>query len=133
VILGLGVDVVSITRFRELLADSASLFAHATFTHAERAYAQQAVSGDAAQHLAVRFAAKEAYIKALGHAGLPRQSGATWSMQDIEVVRDSQGRPGIMVQGSMADFTQEVGVDKIWLSLSHDGDTAMATVILERF
>jgi holo-[acyl-carrier protein] synthase len=131
VILGHGVDVVSISAFAELLADEASRFADATFTEAERVYAASASSKHPAQHLAARYAAKEATLKAFDAAGgdMPVR---TIELSSIEVVRDARGRPTLTLHAEALALATELGGTRTHLSLSHDGDLAIASVILER-
>lgn len=131
-ILGLGLDVVSVSGFAELLADEHSHFAGVTFTAGEVAYAEGA-TGRRAEHLAVRFAAKEATLKALDQAsGLAGVTPPRVALTDIEVRRDGRGRPSLHLGGEAAWLAEEVGADRVFVSLSHDGDSAAAVVVLER-
>ncbi len=79
-----------------------------------------------AQHYAVRFAAREALIKALG--GAPEE-GASW--RDIEIQTDADGTPLMVLRGSMKELADRHGVSAIHCSLSHTATMAMAYVILE--
>jgi holo-[acyl-carrier protein] synthase len=63
-VIGLGVDMVQISQTREQLEDPASVFSERTFTAGELRYAKEHSSGNPVQHLAARFTAKEALIKA---------------------------------------------------------------------
>lgn len=132
-ILGLGIDLVHVDTFSEQLEDAASHFASATFTAAELAYANAAPSGKPARHLAVRYAAKEAAVKALdvacARAGL---EVPTLSLQAIEVALDDRGRPRLELHGPAAALATRLGADRTWVSLSHDGPSAVATVLMER-
>jgi len=76
------------------------------------------------ESLAARFAAKEALAKALG---APR--GLSW--QDAEVVTDDDGRPRFELRGAVSEAATTLGVARVHLSLSHDGGTALAFVVLE--
>ena len=132
-ILGLGTDLVAIKAMSTQLDDEASAFQSATFTAAEVGYSQGASSRAPQQHLAARFAAKEATIKALDTAC--RMAQLAWprlSLRDIEVIVDEQGRPSLKLYGSAAALASALGADRTWLSLSHDGDYASAVVALER-
>lgn len=132
-LVGIGIDVVEVNELAEQLADGASRFVAATFTPAEVAYSETAVSGKPARHLAARYAAKEAAIKAFDLACARRGvSNARVQMSDIEVARDEAGRPWLLLHGSASDLAEELGADRAWLSLSHDGDYATAVVALER-
>ena len=79
------------------------------------------------QHYAVRFAAKEALLKAIG-TGL--RSGMTW--HQIEIVNDTQAKPSIITYGECQKFLQKLEIKKIELSLSHTKDHGVAVVILEQ-
>ncbi len=132
-ILGVGVDLVDVPSFAEQLADEASTFAEATFTPDERAYAARAVSRDPARHLAARFAAKEAALKALDAASA--RAGLTpprIALRDLEVLRDDAGRPRLALAGEALALAMQLGVDRVHVSLSHDGPSAVAFVVLER-
>ncbi len=130
-ILGIGVDVVDLVGFRAQLADSASRFADAVFTDHERAEAASRPSGPA-PHLAARWAAKEAFVKAWSSANrgcAPVLTGVDW--REIEVRSDRWRRPQIMLHGAVLDAAEGAGVDRIHLSLSHDGAIATAYVVVE--
>ena len=131
-IVGIGIDTVHLPDFRELLSDEASHFRAATFSADEIAYAQQGATGDPAVHLAVRYAAKEATIKALDVA-LAAAGRRVPAVQpaDIVVERDPAGRPSLKLLGAVAELAYELGVQRQWVSLSHDGPTATAVVVLE--
>jgi len=121
---GLGVDVARIGRFRQLLEAEKGAVLERIFTAGERQYAL--AKKDPAPHLAARFAAKEAYLKALG---LGLRQGMAW--QEIEVVRGELGQPSLQLSGRAAEIFRERGLTGVHLSYSHDGDYAFATVILE--
>jgi holo-[acyl-carrier protein] synthase len=122
---GIGTDVARISRFRRLLEDGKRGVVDRIYTEGEKLYAL--AKRDPAPHLAARFAAKEAFLKALG-IGL--REGITW--QDMSVERDQLGRPSLALTGRAAAIFQERGLAATHLSYSHDGDYAFATVILER-
>lgn len=121
VIIGIGVDVVSVPRFVESLERTPAMVER-LFTAGER------VNDDGrprtATSLAARFAAKEAVAKALG-----APLGMAW--HDCEVVGDSDGRPWLRMHGTVAAQALEQGVDRWHLSLTHDYDVAVAYVIAE--
>ena len=132
-LIGLGIDLVHLPGFREQLADTASSFVDATFTAAEQRYADGAVSGDRARHLAARYAAKEAALKALDQAcAVGGIAPSPVPLLDIEVARDDRGRPWLQLYNAAAALAEEAGVDKAHISLTHDGESAAAVVILER-
>jgi phosphopantetheine--protein transferase-like protein len=119
---GIGIDVVDVPRFRELLERRPSIVDR-VFTPRERAYA--AKMADPAQHLAARFAAKEAVLKALS-VGI----GAA-DFHEVEVVRDDGGAPRLHLAGRAAVLAERRGVDTWHLSLTHTRKVAMASVIAE--
>ncbi|MCL2779919.1 MAG: holo-ACP synthase [Actinomycetia bacterium] len=120
-IVGIGVDVVSVSRFAAALARTPAI-ADRLFTPEERLTLAGAPRG--AESLAARFAAKEALAKALGAPG-----GMRWT--DAEVVVARGGRPALTVRGTVASRARALGVTAWHLSLSHDGGVAIATVIAE--
>jgi holo-[acyl-carrier protein] synthase len=117
--IGLGIDAVDITRFREVLTRWPSL-TERLFTAAERSYAERLA--DPTPSLAARFAAKEATMKALG-VGL-----GAFRWQDVEVVRSETGRPFLVVSGGAAALASEQGVGNWHVSLTHTSDLAGAVV-----
>ena len=126
--IGLGVDMVQISQLQSQLADDASVFAKQTFTNQEIRYSRSHASGEPARHLAARFAAKEALIKAwsslrVGKAPVIERS----NLREIEVHNDPYGRPQIRLHGL---FKEHLNNYKIQVSLSHDGDYAIATILL---
>jgi len=124
-IVGVGTDLARIERFRQFLAEEKTALLERLFTVAERDYAFG--KKDPSPHLAARFAAKESCLKALGTGW---RAGISW--RDMEVVPDEFGRPDLHLSGRAAEIASAKQVDSIHLSYSHDGDYAVATVILER-
>ncbi len=121
---GLGTDIVRSSRFRRFLERNRTGVLDRLFDEEELAYAL--AKADPAQHLAARFAAKEAFLKAMG---LGLRMGLSW--RQIGVRRDEMGRPFIVLSGRAAEEFQNRGHGVIHLSCSHDGDYAFATVVLE--
>ena len=121
---GLGTDLARVARFRRFLDEDKQSLLERLFTAGERAYAL--AKADPAPYLAARFAAKEAGMKAFG---LGWRDGLSW--HDFEVVRDPLGRPDLELSGRAAELAAERGIKAVHLSYSHDGDYAVATVILE--
>ncbi|MCA9538722.1 MAG: holo-ACP synthase [Myxococcales bacterium] len=131
-ILGVGVDVVDVAAFREQLADAASRFATGVFTIGERQAAASRASGDAARHLAARFAAKEAFVKAWSTARFGRPPA--WraiDLRSIEVIQDAWGRPALRFDDALSEALRAAAPWRAHVSLSHDGAVAIATVLLE--
>jgi holo-[acyl-carrier protein] synthase len=115
VIVGIGVDIVDISRFSAALGRTPAL-AHRLFAESER--------GAPPQSLAARFAAKEAVAKALG-----APPGLRWT--DVEVIHDSAGRPSLDVRGTVAQAASQQGIRCWHLSLSHDAGASVAMVVAE--
>ncbi|MGZ3650888.1 MAG: holo-ACP synthase [Bdellovibrionota bacterium] len=125
-ILGHGIDLVSIARIRAILEKSGGdHFEKRVFSEGERAYCR--ARKDPMPHFAARFAAKEAYGKALG-LGL----GPSGEFAEIEVTSAESGAPAIRLTGKAAEIFQAHGGGEIFLSLTHEGDQAMASVIVTR-
>lgn len=120
----IGIDIVDVPRFRALLARRPSVVER-LFTPAERAYAE--TRADPTERLAVRFAAKEAVMKALG-AGF-----GDVAFRDMEVVRAPGGRPGVRLGGRAAARARRAGVSGWHLSLSHSATTAVAVAVAVGF
>lgn len=123
-IIGVGVDLARIDRFEKFLAGRRLALIERVFTVEEREYSL--AKRFPAPHLAVRFAAKEAFLKALG-TGL--RMGIRW--QDVSVERDELGCPSLKIVGRAAELLVERGGRRTHLSYSHDGEYGVATVILE--
>ena len=127
---GLGIDIVCISEFAKICGDPDSAFVKNHFTSGESNYAEKS-AGTAATHLAGRYAAKEAIIKALESMHLFRPALLKHlSYRDMEVANDPHGRPYVIFYGALQEIVQELKVKSL-LSLSHDGDYAIAQVILE--
>jgi holo-[acyl-carrier protein] synthase len=131
---GVGVDVVCISAFAEQLATPGTRFAR-VFTPQERRHATRsaATTRDTAQHLAARWAAKEAFLKAWSdsHFGLPDVIDPEHiDFREIEVHTDAWGRPALRLHGAIA---AALGGRTPRVSLSHDqdADTATAFVVLQ--
>jgi holo-[acyl-carrier protein] synthase len=123
-IFGTGIDIVDISRFERFVRENNEPLFNRVFTPGERAYC--ASKRRSAQHYALRFAAKESFLKALG-TGL--RDGLSW--RDMEVVNDPQGKPELMLHGRAEELFRQNRLSRIFLSLSHDGNYAIASVILE--
>jgi len=117
---GLGVDIVEIDRMRQALARRPRL-KERLFSEAEREYCEKRNRPEI--HYAMRFAAKEAVLKAIG-TGF---SGMRFC--DVEVVRDKHGRPVPVLHGRAAEVAAESGVMELHLSLSFTHSTAVASAV----
>ena len=120
-----GIDIVEVYRIAETMTRTPR-FTERVFTHAEREYCD-AKGAAAAQSYAGRFAAKEAFLKAL-------QTGwrgkITW--HDIEILSDDQGVPSLNISGEAAKLVDERGVAQMHLSISHTAEHAVAHVMFEK-
>lgn len=114
-IVGIGIDLVDIPRFERSLARTPRL-AHRLFSAAEQQLKPRS--------LAARYAAKEAFIKALGGS-----DGVHWT--EIEIVSEASGRPRFALTGSTADVVADRGITALHLSMSHDAGLATAYVVAE--
>lgn len=123
-IFGTGIDIVDISRFERFVRENNELLFNRLFTPQEVAYC--VARKRCAQHYALRFAAKEAFLKAMG-TGL--RDGLAW--RDMEVVNDPYGKPDLILSGRAAELFRQNGMGRIFLSLSHDGNSAIASVVLE--
>jgi holo-[acyl-carrier protein] synthase len=118
-IAGVGVDAVDVERFGEALGRRPGI-ADRLFTQGERAD-----GGGDVQRLAVRFAAKEATMKALG-IGI---GSVGW--HDVEVVRPPGGAPSLRLTAAAADLARRRGVARWHVSLTHTAAVAVAMVVAE--
>lgn len=126
-VVGVGIDLVHVPSFTNQLTQPGSGFEGA-FTPGERRDATDRPSADPARHLAARWAAKEAVIKAWSaslHGTAPVMSEHVHHL--IELVIDAWGRPRIRLHGEVA---QHLAGHAVEVSLSHDGDYAVAYVIV---
>ena len=119
-ILGVGIDLIEVDRFRNHEVEVIG----GPFSHAELEYCFSKRTPE--RHLAGRFAAKEAFLKALGSGAL-----TTGEFAEIEVVNGSAGDPALQLSGGVAERAAKLNVAKIHLSLTHTATTAAAVVVLE--
>jgi len=124
-IYGVGIDIVDVSRIERALERWGDRFLRRIFTSSEMEYCRG--KAKPASRFALRFAAKEAFLKALG---LGLREGL--SFHHIEVVNTLRGRPSLNLHGRAKELCQARGVKKCFLSLSDDGLNAIAMVVLER-
>ena len=123
-IVGIGTDIVSIERIAGVLERHGERFVKRILTPEERLhYARTTLK---ASHLAKRWAAKEAFSKAIGTGIHPP---FTW--QSITVGRDPKGKPLVVPSPAMAKHLKKLGVTRAHVSLSDDAGVAVAFVVLE--
>ena len=120
-IIGIGTDIIEIDRVRQ--AVGREIFKQKVFTETEQNYCESHGKQKYASY-AARFAAKEAFFKALG-------TGIFTKLTEVEVKNNSQGQPEIFLYGAAEKIFFDKGGGKIFLSLSHSKDFATAVCLLE--
>ena len=120
-IMGIGTDLCDIKRIASVINQHGERFLKKVFTENEIAYCLPKHSS--AECFAARFAAKEAFLKALG-TGL--RDGLNW--KDMEVLNDQLGKPVLKTYNKCA---HQIEGKKVFLSISHSNDLAIAFVIIE--
>jgi holo-[acyl-carrier protein] synthase len=123
-ILGLGTDIVEIARIAAAYQRWGDAFLNRLLLPGEIAYCQS--YRNAAPHIAVRFAAKEAIAKAFG-TGIGSELG--W--HDLEITREAGGRPFVRLHGGGLTLFAARGARQLHLTLSHAQQYATATAIVE--
>ena len=123
-IVGLGIDVVEVQRLADALSRHGDRLVARVFTGAERAGCD--ARADRVLALAARFAAKEACLKALG-TGWAEGLG----FRDVEVVREGNKPPRLVLHGAAARRAAALGVVRSHVSLTHQPGVAAAVVVLE--
>ena len=121
-ILGLGTDIVEISRVRSMIERHGEAFLERCFTDAERAYADK--HRDGTTRYAGRWAAKEAVVKVLGTGFI---KGITF--HDVEVLPEPSGRPVVTLSGEAKDIADNMGITQILVTISHADEYATATAI----
>jgi holo-[acyl-carrier protein] synthase len=124
--LSVGVDVVSVAEVSAAIDRFGDRYVRRTFTADEAAYCQSSSCRATAERFAVRFAAKEAALKALQ----PARPWTDWSA--IEVQRYKSGRCGLVLRREAAALAGRRRIERLELSMSHDGDHAVAVVVALR-
>lgn len=120
---GLGTDLIEVERVAAKITKEEG-FRELVFTAYEIKYCE--TRANKFQHYAARFAAKEAFLKAIGTGWV---SGIAFN--EIEVYNDESGRPYLRFLGPTQKFLLEKGVGKSWVSLSHLSQISSAVVIIE--
>ena len=124
-IYGIGVDLVSISRVESVIQRWGNRFVGRVFTPAETELCYQRAFPASA--FALRFAAKEAFSKALG---LGMRKGLKW--RDIETFNYPNGKPSLRLHGKSHEICRETGITNIHLSLSDEGEYGVAMVVMEK-
>jgi holo-[acyl-carrier protein] synthase len=122
-IYGVGIDLVKIDRMKEVVEKWGQRFLARVFTAGEISYCYE--KKNPYLSLSVRFAAKEALIKAIGSAG-------PVALTDIEVINVDTGKPFLKINGRLEVFIKEKSIRRAHLSLSHEHEYGVACVVLEQ-
>lgn len=123
-IIGIGIDVINLERFHRSVARYGERIINRLFTEVEQEYCRRFISPR--EHFAVRFAAKEAFFKALGTG---KKQNFRW--RDIEIINEPPGRPKLLATGEAAKICAALGGKRLQVSLSHSHPIAAAVVIIE--
>ena len=123
--IGVGIDLVEVPRVRRMLAEKGTHVFERLLTPGEARYCLSKL--DPSESVAVRLATKEAVYKAL--QSTPAARGVGW--REIEVVRDENGRPEVVLTGLAHDVAVQLGVRQVMVSLSHSHEAAIAIALLE--
>lgn len=124
-IYGIGIDLVSVSRMKAVLERWGNRFVKRVFTKGEAEICYKRAFPPSA--FALRFAAKEAFSKALG---LGMREGIRW--RDIEVFHFPGGKPGLRLRGRSSIICREIKITGCHVSLSDEGEYGTAMVILEQ-
>ena len=122
-IAGVGTDLIEVERVAGKIGKNEG-FRELVFTPAEIEYCE--AKANKYQHYAARFAAKEAFLKALGTGWI---TGIAFN--EIEITNDEHGRPMLSLIGATSTFLEARSLGKIWVSLSHLSNISSAVVVFE--
>ena len=123
-IYGIGSDLVDIKRFERVIDTWGRRFLDKIFTFKEIDFCFARSRSTA--HFAMRFAAKEAFSKAIG---LGMRKGIRW--RDIEITQNPNGKPGLTITGKSLEYCNTWGIGGRHLTLSDETDYCIAVVVLE--
>jgi holo-[acyl-carrier protein] synthase len=123
-IYGIGVDLVKMSRIKDALGRWGERFYGRVYTEGEKVLCLS--KPNPTRYWAMRFAAKEAFSKAIG---LGMRQGLRW--RDIEVTANALGRPEIRLYGRAREIADQAGIKASFLTLTDEGDYAVAVVVLE--
>jgi holo-[acyl-carrier protein] synthase len=124
VIFGVGTDIIEVARMEKMVARGRQ-YLETIFTEKERDYCETRVRKS--EHYAARYAAKEAFLKALGTGW---RDGLAFS--DIEIINDDLGKPQVFLHGEVKEFLDHHQIKQTSISISHIKEIAIAIVILEK-
>jgi holo-[acyl-carrier protein] synthase len=122
-IAGIGIDIIEVKRIRKVLTDNPA-FRQKVFTAKEIEYCE--AKAEPALSYSVRFAAKEAFMKAVGTGW---NNEVSWV--EIETVNAEGGAPSLKISGKTQALLTKLKIIKCYLSLSHEKEYAVASVVLE--
>ncbi len=125
-IFGIGIDIIEVARIEKQISGESNSFIKKIFTLKEIEYCETKIKSKA-QNYAARFAAKEAFFKAIG-TGL--RVGLSW--QDIQIENDTLGKPVAVLTGKSKKMVADHHISNIHVSLSHVKELAIAVVIMEK-
>jgi len=123
-ILGIGIDLAEAARFESEQDKRGDSLFERLFTPGEILYCRRRIKPWPCY--AARFAAKEAFFKALGTG---QRGELSW--RDVEVINDELGKPSFKLKGACQEKVEQMGALNVHLSLTHSDETAAAVVILE--
>ena len=118
-----GIDIVEVARIKNSISNSGKHFTDKIYTDSEVKYCISAVNSF--ERFAARFAAKEAFVKAIGKGF---SEGIMFNM--IEVAKRETGEPFLVLHDKALDAAEKLGIESLDVSLSHIKDTAVATVVI---
>lgn len=119
---GIGIDVVQVSRMKHWIEDEGLL---SRYFHPRELKFALSRGYSSVLSLAARFAAKEAFGKAIG-TGL-----RDFSLREVEVENDDMGKPELVLHGSAAEALARIGGSKVFVSLTHEEDNAIAMIVIE--
>jgi len=127
-IYGIGIDLIEVERIKKTALKSGDRFYTRIFTENEINYCKKGSDlNNQSQCFAARFAAKEAFFKAIG-TGL--RNGLHW--KDVEVSNNELGKPDLVLRNTALEIIERIKSPNILLSISHTKNAAIAVVILEK-
>jgi len=118
-LIGQGIDLIECSRIEHILREHHDRFLARILTEAERAYCQR--HREPVQRVAGRFAAKEAVLKALGTGW---RGQIAWT--DVEILNDPAGQPHVHLTGHTAELAKQLGIERIFISITHTEHYAAA-------
>ena len=121
--IGIGIDLVRIQRMADIINRSGEVFIKKLFTDREIELSSQE---NGIVYFAMRFAAKEAILKALSIGWTDGVKGT-----DIEIKRGKLGEPLVTLSGKVSEVAARKGVKRVFLSMSYDSEYAIAVAVLE--